>query len=64
MKVSPKVHSIVMHLARTQRIRAWKALESLISADLLELESSSIQQKQKNAINPAKAVRVLPLEPR
>ena len=53
-----------MHLARTQRIRAWKALESLISADLLELESSSIQQKQKNAINPAKAVRVLPLEPR
>jgi hypothetical protein len=45
MKVSPKVHSAVMRLAREQRIRAWKALEFLIPVALLEDLNSSIQQK-------------------
>ena len=59
MRISKRVHKRVMQIARERHIRAWKALESLIPAALLEIESSSIQQKPKDAQKPAKVRRVL-----
>jgi hypothetical protein len=49
MRVSPKVHQAVMRLARKNRTRAWKALESLIPPALLEHDSSSTLQPMRSS---------------
>ncbi len=58
MKVSPRARNGILRLARQQKTRAWVILDSLLPAALLESNSSSIQQKPKDA-QSAKNVRVL-----
>ena len=61
MKVSPRARNGIMRLARQQKTRAWVILDSLLPAALLESNSSSIQQKPKDAHKSAKISRVLPI---